>query len=60
MHSYLYRYLQRDVIMIRDKKEVEQARHKLMCGKTKMSARQALKKIKKAMIGAIKEKINIG
>lgn len=56
MNSYLHRYIQRDKFMERDKKQVEQARDKMV--KQGNNPLQALKKIKKAFWGAIKGKLN--
>ena len=56
MPAFLHRYIKRDKEMEKGKKQVEEARDKLV--RQGNTPKQALKKIKKAFMGAIKEKFN--
>ncbi len=58
MNTFLNQYIQRDKLMMRDREHVAKVKKDLV-GKG-MSPRNALRKIKKAFSGAIREKLNRG
>ena len=52
----MYRMIQRDKIMRRDRRQIEVARKNLL--KKGFSIKEATRRIKKAIMEAVKEKIN--
>lgn len=52
----MYRMIHRDKIMQRDRQQIEEAKRKLL--KKGFSIKEATRRIKKAVMQAVKEKIN--